>query len=154
MKVKYKYKDISIKKLLSAGPCEYSINFSNSTMLSNFLGRKNGTTRIAAIIRNKQYIIADNLKNYYVIVSYNGIEVHTDKKLQKFYNNHVYKNGKFLFQKKLVMPTKEQVQKNKIKHAIVGKLLSLIETKYGGVNNADGTKEFLELQKWLDAEGS
>lgn len=152
MRFQYKYKDIKIKKLLSTGPYEHSINFKNSTMLSNFLGRKNGTTRIAAIIRNKQYIIADNLKNYYVIVSYNGIEVNIDEKLQKFYNNHIYKNGKFSFQRPLLIPTKEQVQESKIRHAIVGRLLSLIEIKYGGVDNAEGTKEFSELQKLLNTE--
>ena len=47
-------------------------------------------------------------------------------------------------------PTKEQTQENKIRHVKVGKLLSLIQVKYGGVFKAEGTKEFLELQKLLN----
>lgn len=147
-----KYRNISIKKLLSTGPYEHSMDFSNSRMLSNFLGRKY-TNRVSAAIRNKQYIITDTLKNYYVITSYNGIEVHADKEIQNFYDNHVWKNGMALFQKPLVMPTQEQIKENKIRHAKVRKLLLLIQVKYDGVNNAEGTKEFSELQKLLNAEG-
>lgn len=153
MSVKYKYQDISIKKLLSTGPSKHPMKFSNSTMLRNFLKIKY-TTPISQAIRSGKYIIADNSKNYYVIVSYNGIRVNADKDIQKFYDNHVWKDGKFSFQKALVIPSKEQSKENKIKHLKVGKLLSLIEIKYGGVLMAEGTQEFLELQKLIHAEGT
>lgn len=147
-----KYINISVKRLLSTGPYEHLLKFRDSRMLTNFLG-KSSTTYVSATIRNKKYIITDTSKNYYVITSYNGNEVDVDKKIYNFYDTHVWKNGIcHTMIKPLVMPTKEQIQENKIKHIKVGKLLSLIQVKYGGVDNAEGTKEFSELQKLLNAE--
>lgn len=148
----YRYRNIRIKKLLSTGLYEHSINFSDSTILNNFLGRS--SNYIGGAIRKKRYIITDASKNYYVITSYNGVKINADKKIQNFYDTHVWKNGMVSFQRPLVMPTKDQIQEDKIRHVKVGKLLSLIQIKYGGVNNADGTKEFLELQKLLNVEGN
>lgn len=144
------YKDISIKRILSTGLYKHSINFSDSNILNNFLGRSRNYT--SAVIRKKQYIITDTLKNYYVITSYNGNKADVDKKIQDFYDTHIWKNGTIYAMKPLVIPTKEQIQENKIRHIKVGKLLSLIQVKYGGVDNAEGTKEFSELQKLLNTE--
>lgn len=147
-----KYQNISIKKLLSTGPYEHPINFSDSSALRDFLGRKS-TNYVSAAIRNKKYIITDTStsKNYYVVVSYNDYETDVDKKLQKFYDTHVWKNGMIAEIEPLVMPTKEQFQEDKIRHLKVGKLLSLIQVKYGDLVKAAGTPEFLELQKLLNA---
>lgn len=150
-----RYQNIRIKKLLSAGPCEHSIDFSDSRALCNFLGRRSrSTSYISGAIRNGQCIITDNSKNYYVIVSCNGIEVNADKKLQEFYDKHVWKNGVIAEIDPLVKPTKEQIQEDKIRHVKVGKLLSIIQVKYGDLVKADGTKEFLELQKLLNVTRS
>lgn len=143
-----RYTNISIKKLLPTGPYKNQMNFSDSKMLSDFLGRS--STYVSAAIRNKKYIITDTLKNYYVIVSYNGNKVHADKKIQNFYDNHVWENGIISAMRPLVMPTKEQIQENKAKHVRVGKLLSRIQTKYGSLTNAESTKEFSELQGLLN----
>ena len=147
-----KYKNISIKSLLSTGPDEHSINFHNSHMLGNFLGRSN--TYGSQSIRKKRYIITDTSKNYYVIVSYNGNDVNTYKELQKFYDTHVWQNGIVSEVRILAMPTKEQIQKNNIRHVKVGKLLSLIQARYGDLVKAEGTQEFLELQKLLNVARS
>lgn len=143
-----RYKNISIKKLLPTGPYKNPIIFDNSDSLNNYLGRNHAYTN--ASIRNEKYIITDIQKNYYVIVSYNGRKVNADKELQKFYDNHTWENGVASVTKPLVMPTKEQIQENKTKHVKVGKLLSRIQIKYGGLNKAEGTKEFLELQGLLN----
>ena len=143
-----RYKNISIKKLLPTGPCNNLINFANSGLLNDYLGRH--FTYTSTSIHNKKYIISDIHKNYYVIVSYNDIKVNADKELQKFYDNRTWENGIVSVMKPLVMPTKKQIQENKTKHVKVGKLLSRIQIKYGGLNKAEGTKEFLELQELLN----
>lgn len=51
----------------------------------------------------------------------------------------------------LVVPTNEQMQEHKTRNVKVGKLLSLIDIKYGDLVKADGTQEFSELQKLLNA---
>lgn len=144
----YRYTNIRIRKLLSSGPSEHSINFHNSHMLANFLGRNKNYG--SNFIKKKHYIITDTSRQHYVITSYNGIKVNADKELQKFYDNHVWQNGTAVFQRLLVMPTKEQIQEDKIRHVKVGKLLSLIQFKYGDLFKAEGTAEFLELQKLLN----
>ncbi len=144
-----KYTNISIKRLASTGPSEHSTHFRDSRMLINFLGRKT-TTYVSEAIRNRRYIIRDTSNNYYVIISYNGYQARVGRKLKKFYDSHAWKNGVTFETESLVMPTKEQTQENKIRHVKVGKLLSLIQVKYGGVFKAEGTKEFLELQKLLN----
>lgn len=145
-----KYVNIIVKRLLSTGPSEHSAKFSDSRRLTNFLGKKN-TTYVSSSIRNKKYIITDNLKNYYVITSYNGNKVNVDKKLQIFYDTHFWKNGIAHTMEPLVVPTNEQMQEHKTRNVKVGKLLSLIDIKYGDLVKADGTQEFSELQKLLNA---
>ena len=143
-----RYKNISIKALLAIGPYEHSLNFQDSRMLTNFLDRS--VNYVSVFIKRKKYIITDKSKNYYVITSYNGNRVNVDKAIQHFYKTHVWKNRVIHTIEPLSTPTKEQTQKNKIRHVKVGKLLSLIQVKYGGVFEAEGTKELLELRKLLN----
>lgn len=142
------YESICIKKLFPEGPYKHTINFRDNHMLSNFLGRS--INYASACIRKNKYIITDVFNNYYVITSFNGNKIPVDKEIQEFYNTHLWKDGVIYKVQPIVMPTKEQIQENKIRHIKVGKLLSLIQVKYGGVDNAEGTKEFLELQKLLN----
>lgn len=143
-----RYTNISIKALLATGPYEHSLNFRDSRMLTNFLGKSINYVNI--FIKRKKYIITDKSKKHYVIASYNGKRVNVDKEIQNFYHTHVWKDGVVHTIKPLPMPTKEQTQKNKIRHVKVGKLLSLIQVKYGGVFEAEGTQEFSELQDLLN----
>lgn len=144
-----RYTNISIKALLATGPYEHSLNFRDSRMLTNFLGKS--INYVSIFIKRKKYIITDKSKNYYVITSYNGNRVNADKEIQNFYNTHVWENGVVHTIEHLPMPTREQIQESKLRHVKTGKLLSLIQVKYGGVFEAEGTQEFLELQDLLNA---
>lgn len=146
------YEDICIKKLFPEGPYKRTINFKNARMLTNFLGRS--INYASACIRGNKYIITDIFGRYYVIASFNGRKVpaEVDKELEEFYDTHIWEDGVVCKVQPIVMPSKEQVQEHKAKHLKVGELLSLIEAKYGGINNATDTKEFLELQKLLNVK--
>lgn len=145
-----KYENICIKKLFPEGPYKHTINFRDCRMLSNFTGRH--INYGSACIRKKQYIITDIFGSYYVIDSLNGKKINADAEINEFYETHIWENGVVCKIQPIVMPTKEQIKENKAKHAKASELLSQIEVKYGGVNNAEGTKEFLELQELLNVK--
>ncbi len=146
------YENICIKKLFPEGPYKRTINFKDARMLSNFLGRH--INYASACVRKNKYIITDIFGGYYVIASFNGRKVpaDVDKELEEFYVTHIWKDGVVCKVPPIVMPTKEQVQEHKVKHLKVGELLSLIEVKYGGINNATNTKEFTQLQELLNVK--
>lgn len=153
-------RSVEIREFKEDGLDDTTLKFSSLKQLDDYLGwyRSYSGSIIQKskhdVLRYK-YIIHDTKEPrvYYIIWKIDGRIVVTDEDVKRFYTGKMYKKKKTYMPMPIKIPrlTPEELKQAQERKRERRRLLLLIDVKYGGIENAEGTPELEELRQMIGA---
>lgn len=149
---------VEIREFKEYGLDDTTLKFSSLKQLDDYLGwyRSYSGTIIQkskhGYLRYK-YIIHDTREPrvYYLVWKIDGRIVATDEDVKRFYTGKMHKKKKSYVPIKVPRLTPEELKQAQERKRERRRLLLLIDVKYGGIENAEGSWELKQLRDMIGA---
>lgn len=150
--------EVEIREFKEDGLDDTTLKFSSLKQLDDYLGWYRSYS--GSIIQKSKhgylrykYIIHDTKEPrvYYLVWKIDGRIVATDEDVKRFYTGKMYKKKKTYVPIKVPRLTPEELKQAQERQKHRRRLLLLIDVKYGGIENAEGTPELEELRQMMGA---
>lgn len=150
--------EVEIREFKEDGLDDTTLKFSSLKQLDDYLGwyRSYSGTIIQkskhGYLRYK-YIIHDTREPrvYYLVWKIDGRIVATDEDVKRFYIGKMHKKKKSFMPIKVPRLTPEDLKQARERKRKRRRLLLLIDVKYGGIANAEGTWELKKFREMIGA---
>lgn len=150
--------EVEIREFKEYGLDDTTLKFSSLKQLDDYLGWYRSYS--GSIIQKSKhgylrykYIIHDTKEPhvYYLVWKIDGRIVATNEDVKRFYTGKMYKKKKSYVPIKVPKLTPEELNQARERKRKRRRLLLLIDVKYGGIENAEGTWELKELRDMIGA---